>query len=126
MPVLLSSLIDAWAGELSGVLAAGDDSRCCLREWLARVPDHRSPLGRWHQLEFVLAAAVCAFTAAGHDSPAAIAEWAAGCSQGTLAALGGRHDPWTRRIRAPSASTFSRVFTGIDAGPDSCHFMGWQ
>ena len=41
----------------------------CLREWLALVPDPRSPLGRWHPLEFVLALAVCAFTAAGHDSP---------------------------------------------------------
>jgi predicted short-subunit dehydrogenase-like oxidoreductase (DUF2520 family) len=28
-------------------------------------------------LVFVLALAVCAFTAAGHDSPEAIAEWAA-------------------------------------------------
>ena len=33
MPVLLSSLINAPAGKLSGVLAA-DESRCWLREWL--------------------------------------------------------------------------------------------
>jgi alkyl sulfatase BDS1-like metallo-beta-lactamase superfamily hydrolase len=32
----------------------------------------------------VLALAVCAFTAAGHDSPPAIADWAAGCSQAAL------------------------------------------
>jgi hypothetical protein len=68
-------------GELARVLAA-DERRCCLREWLARVLDPRSRLGRWHPLEFVLAVAVCAFTGAGHDSPVAIAEWAAGCSQG--------------------------------------------
>jgi predicted transposase YbfD/YdcC len=122
--VLLSSLIDAPAGELSGVLAA-DESRCCLREWLARVPDSRSPLGQWHPLEFVLAVAVCAFTAAGHDSPVAIAEWAAGCSQDTLTALGGRRDAWTRRIRPPSVRTFSRIFGRIDAEAFNAALYGY-
>jgi hypothetical protein len=115
VPALLSSLIDAPAGQLSGVVAADDASRCCPREWLARVPDHRSVLGRRHPLEYVLALAICAFTAAGHDSPAAIAEWAVGCAQGTLAVLGGRRDSWARRIRAPSARTFARVLAGVDA-----------
>jgi hypothetical protein len=46
-------------------------------------------------------------TAAGHDLPVAIAEWAAGCSQDTLTALGGRRDGW---IRPPSVRTFSRIF----------------
>ena len=73
------------------------------------MPDPRSALGHWHQLEYVLALAVCAFTGAGHDSPVAIAEWAAGCSQETLALLGGRRDLWTRRIKAPSA----RVLPGL-------------
>lgn len=59
--------------------------------------------------------AVCAFTAAGHDSPEAITEWAACCSQQTVAALGGRRDPWTGRIRPPSVRTFSRIFARIDA-----------
>jgi hypothetical protein len=112
VPALLSSLINAPPGDLAEVLAAGDDaSRCCLREWVARVPDPRSVTGRWHPLEYVLALAVCAFTAAWHDSPTAIAEWAAGCCQATLAVLGGRQDPWTQRIRPPSARTFGRVFT---------------
>jgi predicted transposase YbfD/YdcC len=114
--MLLSSLIDVPAGELAGALTACDEgSRRCLRGWLARVPDPRSPLGRWHPLEYVLALAICAFTAAGHDSPAAVAEWAAGCLQETLAILGGRRDPWARRIRPPSTRTFSRVFMHIDA-----------
>lgn len=124
MPVLLSSLIDVPAGELAGILA-GDESRCCLRQWLARVPDPRSRLGRWHPLEYVLALAVCAFTAAGHDSPAAVAEWAAGCAQDTLAVLGGRRDPWTRRIRPPSAGTFSRVFGHIDAEAFNAALYGY-
>ena len=124
MPVLLSSLIDVPAGELAGVLAA-DESRCCLREWLARVPDPRSRLGRWHPLEFVLALAICAFTAAGHDSPAAVAEWAAGCAQDTLAVLGGRRDPWTGRIRPPSVRTFSRVFGHVDAAAFNAALYGY-
>jgi len=123
---LLSSLINAPAGELAEALAAGDDaSCCCLREWLARVPDPRSVMGRWHPLEYVLALAACAFTAAGHDSPTAIAEWATECCQATLAVLGGRPDPWTRRIRPPSARTFARVFTGTDAGAFNAAVYGW-
>jgi hypothetical protein len=50
-----------------------------------------------------------------HDSSAAVAEWAAGCAQDTLAVLGGRRDPWARWIRSPSVRTFSRVFKDIDA-----------
>jgi predicted transposase YbfD/YdcC len=125
VPALLSSLIKAPAGDLSGALAAGDSSRACVREWLARVPDHRSVMGRWHPLEFVLALAICAFTAAGHDSPAAVAEWAAGCSQHTLAVLGGRRDPWAQRIRAPSARTFARVFTGLDTEAFNAALYGY-
>jgi len=126
VPALLSSLIKAPAGDLAGALAASDDrSRACLREWQAPVPDHRSVMGRWHPLEFVLALAICAFTAAGHDSPTAIAEWAAGCCQATLAVLGGRQDPWTRRIRPPSARTFGRVFTGLDAEAFNADLYGW-
>ena len=104
MPALLSSLINVARKELSAVLAP-DGAPCpCLRDWLARVPDPRSPLGRWHPLEFVLALAVCAFTAAGHDSPSAIADWASGCSQEVLVILGGRRDPWTRQVRPCTAS----------------------
>jgi len=113
VPALLSSLIGVPRDELSAVLAADGPSRPCLRGWLARVRDPRSPLGRWHPLEFVLGLAVCAFTAAGHDSPSAIAEWAAGCCQETLAVLGGRRDPWAGRVRPPCEHTFRRVFTGV-------------
>ena len=76
----------------------------------------RKRAGRWHPLEFVLALAVCAFTAAGHDSPTAIAEWAADCPQETLLILGGRPDPLTGKVRPPAARTFGRVFGKIDAG----------
>ena len=114
MPVVLSSVINVPVGKLARALAA-DESRCSLREWLACVPDPRSRLGRWQPLVFVLALAVCAFTAAGHDSPEAIAEWAACCSQATLAALGGRRDPRAGRSRPPSVRTFARIFGRIAA-----------
>jgi hypothetical protein len=115
VPALLSSLINVSREELSAVFAR-DRAPCpCLRDWLARAPDPRSPLGRWHPLEFVLALAVCAFTAAGHDSPSAIADWASGCSQEVLVILGGRHDPWTRQVRPPCERTFRCVFTRADA-----------
>src|SRR5258708_33445228 len=93
--------------------AADDVSRCRLREWLARVPDPRSVMGRWHPLGYVLALAVCAFTEAGHDSPVAIAGWAAACSQATLAALGGRRDPWSRRVQPARARTVSVGFVRL-------------
>jgi DDE_Tnp_1-associated/Transposase DDE domain len=115
VPALLSSLIDASRDELSAVLGPDGAPRPCLREWLAGIADPRSALGRWHPLEFVLALAVCAFTAAGHDSPAAIADWACGCSQEVLVILGGRRDPWTGRARPPCERTFRRVFARIGA-----------
>lgn len=114
MPAVLSSLIDVPRDDLSAALAS-EPSRLCLREWLLLVPDPRKRAGRWHPLEFVLVLAVCAFTAAGHDSPTAIAEWAAGCSREALLVLGGRPDPLTGRVRPPSTRTFRRVFARIDA-----------
>ena len=114
MPAVLSSLIDVPRDGLSAALAGGP-SRLCLREWLLLVPDPRKRAGRWHPLEFVLVLAVCAFTAAGHDSPAAIAEWAAGSSRESLLILGGRPDPLTGRVRPPGTRTFRRVFGKINA-----------
>ena len=116
MPASLSSLITVPAHAVSAALSAGGrESRLCLRQWLLRVPDPRKRAGRWHPLEFVLALAVCAFTAAGHDSPTAIAEWAAGCPREALLILGGRPDPLTGRVWPPSTRTFRRVFAKINA-----------
>jgi hypothetical protein len=58
-------------------------------------------------------------------TPAAIAEWAAGCCQDTLAILSGRRDPWTRRIRPPGTRTFSRVFARIDAEAFNAALYGY-
>jgi predicted transposase YbfD/YdcC len=116
VPETLSSLITVPARDISAALSAGGaPSRRCLREWLLLVPDPRRRAGRWHPLEFVLALAVCAFTAAGHDSPTAIAEWARSSSREALLLLGGRPGPLTGRVWPPSARTFRRVFAKIDA-----------
>jgi predicted transposase YbfD/YdcC len=125
VPVLLSSLIDVPRRVLSGALACDDASRGCLREWLARVPDPRSRRGRWHPLEFVLALAVCAYTSAGYDCAGAVAEWAVGCSQQTLAMLGGRRDPWSMRIWPPSARTLGRILAKIDAEAFNAALYGY-
>jgi predicted transposase YbfD/YdcC len=113
----LSSLITVPARDLSAALSAGGAERrgCCLSEWLLLVPDPRARAGRWHPLEFVLALAVCAFTAAGHDSPTAIAEWARDCSRETLLALGARPCLLTGLAWAPSARTFSRILQKVNA-----------
>jgi hypothetical protein len=90
-------------------------SRCCLRDWLRTVPDPHKRAGRRHPLEFVPALAVCAFTAAGHDSPTAIAEWSRDCTRETLAMLDGRPDPLTGRIWPPSERTFRPILEKISA-----------
>ena len=114
MPALLSSPVQVPEDQSGEAIAADPAGRSCLADWLSRVPDTRSGLGRWHPLTFVLGLAVCAMTAAGVDSVTAIGEWAADCSQQTLQALGGRLDPFRRRYRAPSIRTFGRVLAGID------------
>ena len=103
-PLRLSSLAGVCRDDLSAAVAADGPARPWLREWLACVPDPRSLPGRWHPLEFVLALAVCAFTAAGHDSPSAIADWAAGCSQETL-----------RASRTAALTAVSRAFPSTPA-----------
>ena len=39
--------------------------------------------------------------------------------------LGGRRDSWAQRIRAPSARTFARVFTGLDAEAFNAALYGY-
>jgi hypothetical protein len=111
--------------DLARGLATNDDvASCCLRQWLARVPDHRSPLGPRHPSEYLLALAICAFTAAGHDSPSAIAEWAVGCARDTLAVPGRAAGSVRGGARAPSARTFARVFADLDAGAFNAALYG--
>jgi hypothetical protein len=61
----------------------------------------------------VSALAICAFTAAGHDSPVATAEWAAGYS---LAEAGGPR----RAARPADLAPYHPDATGMAAVANSC------
>jgi hypothetical protein len=105
VPVSLSSPIDVAFGELSESVADDEAARVCLVEWWSRVPDPRLLLGALASAGVRVGVGVCAYTAAGHEPADAVGEWATGCDQATLTALGGRRDPFTRRTRPPSART---------------------
>jgi hypothetical protein len=94
VPVSLSSLITVPAHAVSAALSAGGRESGCLRRWLLLVPDPRKRVGWWHPLEFALALAMCAFTAARHDSPTAIA--LGNRKQGALRPFS-RGPPWLLR-----------------------------
>ena len=80
-----------------------------LFDVLCGVPEPRKARGLRHQIQSVLAAAVCA-TLAGARSMTAIAEWAAEQSRETLMRLG------STRGRPPSERTFRRVLHLVDVG----------
>ena len=68
---------------------------------LERLPDPRSPQGRVYPLACLVAVALCALTAAGHDRLSAVGQWVKRASQGELARLGCPYDPLTGRYRCP-------------------------
>jgi hypothetical protein len=61
--------------------------------------------------------AVCAFTAAGHDPPTAIAEWAAGCCQLRAPALGIEN-----RERYVRDKTFGEDLQRVRTGNQPCAY----
>ncbi|KLL09585.1 hypothetical protein FrCorBMG51_23890 [Protofrankia coriariae] len=81
---------------------------------LEKVPDPRSPRGRVYPLPCLLAALLCALTAAGHDAVCAAGQWVARASPAELARLRMPVDPWTRRHRRPDESTFRRLLVRLD------------
>jgi hypothetical protein len=78
-----------------------------LFELLERFPDPRKRRGIRHQLQCVLATAICAVLA-GARSFTAMGEWAAEQSKETLKRLG------SKRGKPPSERTYRRVFASID------------
>lgn len=105
MPAAPASPIDPVLGHL---VDAVDHDRvgAGLLAALAKVPDPRKPRGVRHQMNAILAVAVCAVLA-GCRSYTAIGEWAAGASSQVLAALqaGGS---------VPCESTIRRVLQRLD------------
>ena len=92
---------------------------------LARVPDPRSRQGIRHEIGYLLAVIIAATAAAGHDSVAAIAQWAADVPATVLAASGGRADPWTGLIPAPSRQTLGRVLARIEVTRSRAEADAW-
>jgi predicted transposase YbfD/YdcC len=76
---------------------------------LERLPDPRSPQGRVYPLACLVAVALCALTAAGHDRLSAVGQWVKRASQGELARLGCPYDPLTGRYRCPDEKTIRTV-----------------
>lgn len=97
---------------IDGLFGAGE---AVLAEYLGRVVDHRSRRGRRYELGFLLALVTAATACAGHDEVAAQAQWAADAPAWVLSALGGRTDPLTGSVRAPSEATLRRALANLDA-----------
>lgn len=81
---------------------------------LEALPDPRSPQGRIYPLACLVAVALCAFTAAGHDRLSAVGQWVKRASQAELARLGCPYDPPSGRYRAPDEKTIRTVLDRLD------------
>lgn len=81
---------------------------------LEALPDPRSPQGLIYPLSFLVAVAVCALTAAGHDRLTGIGQWIKRASQRDLARLRAPWDPWTGAYRVPDEKTIRVVLDRLD------------
>lgn len=83
-------------------------------ERLAALPDPRCPQGLIYPLPCLVAAAVCALTAAGHDGLTAVGQWLGRACQADLARLRMPVDPLTGVYRAPDEKTIRVVLNRLD------------
>jgi len=91
---------------------------------LREIPDPRKARGIRHRKIAVLAMAICAILSNAR-SFAAIAEWAARCSQSMLRRLGCRYDKKTSKYIAPSEPTIRRLLQSVDAQAVDRALYGW-
>lgn len=108
MPVSALSRVARSVVEPGGVLPSGVWDR------LAGVPDPRSPQGLIYPLSCLVAVAVCAMTATGHDSLDAVGQWVDRAAQEDLARLRVPADPLTGIRPAPDPSTIRRLLGRVD------------
>jgi hypothetical protein len=85
-----------------------------LLDQLVHVPDPRDPRGVRYPLATPLAIGVCALSAAGHNSLAAITGWARRCRSEELGRLGCPFDPFAGRYRAPDERTLRDAYGKVD------------
>jgi predicted transposase YbfD/YdcC len=114
VPVLALSRVGARVVELrdSDTERAGQGLAEDIWSRLEQVTDPRA--GAVYSLSCLLAIAVCAFTAAGHDRLTAVGQWIARASQDDLARLRAPYDPVTGRFRAPDEKTIRTVLDRVD------------
>jgi predicted transposase YbfD/YdcC len=79
-----------------------------------QVKDPRSAQGRNYPLPCLLAIAVCAFTAAGHDRLTAVGQWIARATPADLARLRAPRDPLTGVYRVPDEKTIRVVLDRLE------------
>src|SRR5271155_3544112 len=92
----------------------GEDLAADAWQRLEALPDPRSPQGRIYPLACLIAGAVCACTAAGHDRLTAVGQWANRAGQADLARLRAPWDPVAGRYRAPDEKTIRVVLDRLD------------
>jgi predicted transposase YbfD/YdcC len=111
------------------VVEAGPDGPGLAAEAWARLealPDPRSPQGRVYPLACLVAVAVCALTAAGHDRLSAVGQWVKRASQVDLARLRAPWDPVAGRYRAPDEKTVRVVLDRLDPRALAAALLGPQ
>jgi predicted transposase YbfD/YdcC len=93
-------------------------------ERLEGLPDPRSPRGRVYPLACLIAVALCAFTAAGHDRLTAVGQWVKRAGQADLARLRAPWDPMTGQYRVPDEKTIRAVLDRLDPAALSRALLG--
>jgi predicted transposase YbfD/YdcC len=91
---------------------------------LEALPDPRSPRGRIYPLACLVAVALCAFTAAGHDRLSAVGQWVKRASQAELSRLRCPYDPISGRYRCPDEKTIRVVVNRLAPGALSRALLG--
>jgi len=91
-----------------------DRSRADVLALLAGVVDPRAARGCRHGLGYVLALVLAAQATTGFASLAGAAAWAASAPSRVRLALGGRRDPFTRKVPVPGVRTLGRVLAAVD------------
>jgi predicted transposase YbfD/YdcC len=116
VPVLALSRVGTRVVELVDSETEGAGQGLPEDAWarLEQITDPRSELGRVYPLACLLAIAVCAFTAAGHDRLTAVGQWIARASQADLARLRAPFDLLAGTYRVPDEKTIRAVLERID------------